>query len=287
MTSITYGHGFLTDCEDTTGWTEKSSPTLTDTALTVLHDDWFQLTGTATDANQLTYWEYDVTDISSDVYRKFKIRAKTSTAATGLQAYATLEFTSGNQVILPLTFSTTWTVVSGTITSGKTIDKVRLQAHSDAACSGEYVLYDYLLLYKDDFPFPNVAYGLNFTPPVRQAFLSIPGRGGDLTQQLGTSSATVTASCDLDIGTWTITPQGQTFHVPAQVFMDIAHNSGTEPWQWLDTGQEQFKVTVDQPAFRRVITGNTSTHVLDLAFHEYPRSSASNQTCVERFGLNL
>jgi len=299
--TITYGHGYLTDCDSATGWIEDASPTLTSTSLTVLYGDVFKITGTASAAAQKTYWEYDITNISTDVYSKFLLRYKTQEAAVGLGAKVELVFTSGTQIILNTTFNTLLSKASGTITSGKTLDKIRFYAVSDAACTAKSVYYDFLLIHKGTFTFPNVAHGLEFHPPPRYAVIPIPSRIGDITQNLGSESATVTASCDLDIGKLSTTsssitasdwkrPQGQstkTDYIDGEVFLDIAHNSHTEPWQWLDTGTEQFKVTLETPAFRRTITGNSATHILDLLSREYRLSDARNETYIERFGLNL
>jgi hypothetical protein len=115
---------------------------------------------------------------------------------------------------------------------------------------------------------------------------------------LGSESATVQVSCDLNVGRinpasveytgddWkrpqAVDTEEQTDVVKGQVFMDIAHNSFQEAWQWFDTDTEQFKVTLEHPDF-----GREERHRLDLLFREYRRSCGSNETYVERFGLNL
>lgn len=291
--SITYGHGYLTDCADTTDWTEDLSPTLSSTALTVLYNDYFKLTGTAGAANRSTYWMYDISDISSTVYPKFMIRWKTSAESTGLGAKLLVDYStnlSNVETLMDVSFNTTWQVTTGDLTAGKTVKRVLLYAVSDAACEGEYVLYDFLLLHKGTFTFPNVAYGLNFTSPPRYAIIGIPSRVSDITQNLGSESATVTCSCDLDIGDDWKRPQGETEKtdvVNGEVFYEIAHRSYTEAFQWLNTGEEQFKVTLESPVVRRSVSGTQAEHILDLTFREYRRSSASNETYIERFGLNL
>ena len=81
-------------------------------------------------------------------------------------------------------------------------------------------------------------------------------------------------------------PQGarpKTDYGNGDVFKEISHRSYTEPWQWLDTGKEQFKATLETPVFRRMGDG----HVLDLLFREKRVSDASNEYYYERFGLNL
>lgn len=297
MTSITYGHGYLSDCDDTTGWTE-SNIGLGSPSLTVENGDYFKISGTCDDiGEEYVSYQKDFTNISSDIYKKILIRWKTSVSSNGLGAMAILVFTGGsNQYVLGASapeFSTEWTVTVADITAGKTIDKIGIFAddNPDSVDSGTYsVYYDFILLCKENFVFPNVGYGLDVTLPPRYAIIPIPRRVGDITQNLGSELTTVRASCDLDIGDNWKRPQNdtpKTDTVNGQVFYEIAHNTSTEPWQWLDTGSEQFKVTMEPPVFRRTSTGNSTRHILDLTFREYRKSCASNESYIERFGLNL
>jgi len=177
--------------------------------------------------------------------------------------------------------------VSGTLsTLTKDLKYIRFYAAEDLLDNPNgtyYVEYEFVLLHKGTFTFPNVGHGLEFTPPPRYAVIPIFGRVGDVTQGGGSESATVTCSCDLDIGDWKRTND----YVDGEVFCDIAHNTSSEPWQWLDTGYEQFKATLENPVFRRSVSGNKAQHILDLLFREYRLSDASNESYVERFGLNL
>jgi len=189
-------------------------------------------------------------------------------------------FQSGSQTILSESSSTTWVTGSATLDTSKG-NLLWLWLYANQATGQVY--YDFVLVCKGIFTFPNCGYGLEFTPPARYAMLEIPTRVGDITQNLGSPSATVTIGCDLDVGDWKRSGD----HVDGEVFLDIAHNSSSEPWQWLDTGTEQFKATLDTPVFRRESNGNSVRRILDLTFREYRRSSASHETYVERFGLNL
>lgn len=189
-------------------------------------------------------------------------------------------FQSGSQTVLSESSSTTWVIGSATLDADKG-DLWGLSLYANQATGQVY--YDFILVCKGIFTFPNCGYGLEFTPPARYAMLEPPGRIGDITQNLGSPSATVTIGCDLDIGDWKRSGD----HVDGEVFLDIAHNSRSEPWQWLDTGTEQFKATLDTPVFRRESNGNSVRRILDLTFREYRRSSASHASYVERFGLNL
>jgi len=296
--TITYGHGFLTDCNDATGWT-KFLVNMTDpqTSLTVDKDDIFILEGVCDSSyDEYVYYLKDIPNISSNVYTTYLVRWKTSVASNGLGAKVRLIFTSGNQDIIGATapeFSTSWKLSSGTITAGKTIDQIAIFAddYPDTIATGTYQVYiDFIMLCKGLFTFPNTQFGSEFNPPPRCSLTPIPSRISDLTQNLGSPSATWTASCNLDISNATDDwkrPQNilspKTDYVKGEVFFDIAHNSYQEPFQWLDTGKEQFKVTLDTLRFPE----RSDSHTLDLTFKEYSRSSKSNESYVERFGLNL
>lgn len=115
-------------------------------------------------------------------------------------------------------------------------------------------------------------------PEIRKVMLEIQGRSGDITQLHGTKSVKVHCEGDLDVGDWTRT--GDTIN--GEVFLDIWHNSITEPWQWLDTGYHQFKVTMNTPIFRY-----EHNHTVEIDFDEYRLSSADGETYIERLGINL
>lgn len=285
MVTISHGHGFFDDGGDVSLWPNETGVGLLLYDLTAPNNDVLRVTGTCqSSGDEYFYAERDITNISSDTYTKYLVRWRTSVASAGLGAQVVLIFTDGSQNIVGATnpeFSTLWTISTGTITAGKTIDKIRLYGNDypNSVASGAFwVDYDFVMLYKDNFTLPNVA-DFNFTPPPTYANIPIPGRVGNITQNLGSESATVQIGCDLDIGDWTRAGD----YINGEVFADIAHNTYSEPWQWLDTGTQQFKVTLETPEFPRL----ASEQKLALLFREYRRSNASNETYVERFGLNL
>lgn len=286
MTTVTYGHGYLTDCNDTTGWTEARNNMIdADATLEVIYDDEFRITAIfdngATGEN--CSYTKDITDISSDVYTKYLLRYKTSESANGAHAGCVLTFSSGTQTILDNAYSTSWKLASGDITTGKTITHVAFTADDDGTDGTFYVYYDFLLLYKDDFTFPSgQPTSIEFRPNPRYALLASPARLTDITQSLGNRSAEISMECDLDIGTWTRTGDD----VDAEVFYDIAHNSVDEPFQWLDTENEQLKVTLEEPVIKRLSTGDSVSRILNLTWREYSRKDKSTETCTERFGLD-
>jgi hypothetical protein len=279
--TITCGHGFCDDCSKLTGltygdWTETDTGNLL--TPTVTFDDYFHLTRAAGASE--AYLSYpseagaDNLGLSSTVYTVIYYRYQTSNL--DVKAKIVLIFSDATtQTILDETSSTTMKTGFTYITTGKTIDHIRLYANAAVGT----VVYDFVLICKSIFTFPNTQYGSEFNPPPRYAMIPIPSRVSDVTQNLGSESATWTASCNLDKGSWKRSGD----YVNGEVFMDIAHNSYQEPFQWLDTGKEQFKVTLDTLRFPE----HSDSHTLDLTFKEYSRSSKSNESYVERFGLNL
>jgi hypothetical protein len=258
--------------------------------------DIFTLTITPTQTtDEYMYVEKNITNISTSVYTKYKVRWKTGWPdSIGLKVV--LDFTAGSQTIIGETspeFSTNWTVSSGIITPAKTIDKIKIYAddypNTVAAGIAGHIYIDYILFYGNDFTFPNCETS-RFEPNPKYATIPIPGRVGDDTQNLGSNSAQWHCVCNLDLSNatddWkrpqgTLTPKDD--YIAGQVFDEIAHRSYTEPWQWLDTGNRQFKVTMENPSF----TYEGEKHTLDLLFTEKRRRCGSNETYVERFGLNL
>lgn len=294
MTSITHTHGLLDEGDDSSVWAESRSG-MTDPEATISSEygDYLRLTGTLNDAgDEWLKATYDITDISADLYPNYLFRYRTSLASNGLGArlYVVYDDASTEFLLGETTpqFSTTFKTVAGTLVnySGLDIDKIVYWGddYPNTVTGGitPYVEFDFILFHKDTFTLPHNGHDLNLYIPPRYGLLGPPGRIGDITQNLGNESARVEVSCDLDVGDWKRSGD----YVDGEVFYEIAHKNTTEPWQWLDTGTEQFKVTLENPIFRR-IGGDVSTHTLDLLFREYRLSDASSETYVERFGLDL
>jgi len=263
--------------------------------LTSLYGDWFKIEATFNDGgDEYCFYTYDFTDnglsdISSDSYTHYVIRYKTSASSNGAGARCTIYFTVGNQSILTTTpqFSTTWTVDSGTITAGKTISGVKFYAddYPDGAASNgtHQVYFDFLLLCKGKFTWPYVSDAILFTPAPRVVNIPIFGRHGDITQLGGNALATARIKGTIDTrAAWK--RSGDV--IGGQVFYELAHNKNSEPWQWLDTGDQQFKANLKQPDIRRA-SNSKEQFVYDLLFQEYRLSTAGNESYIERYGLNL
>jgi len=257
-------------------------------------------------ADQYLYVERDITNLSTTVYGKCKVRWKTSETLVALGIRVLLKFTTydvaqsfdqnvadgdAQWIIGPTDtiVSSIFTVTSETITTGKTLDKICVFAYDFLSVATFTVYVDFMLIYVGDFLFPNCE-NSGFEPNPKYAIISIPGRSGDQNQNLGSNDAQFHCVCDLDLSNTTDDwkrPQGtltpKTDYVAGEVFDEIAHRSYTEPWQWLDTGNRQFKAILEKPTF----TYQGDKHTVELLFTETRVSSASNETYVERFGLNL
>jgi len=281
MVTITYGHGWLSDCNTTTGWVETEDGNVG--SVSVLYDDWFIIHITSSSGNKIYYISYpdeggaSNLSLNSTLYTVIYYRYLANGSA---KAKIVLVFSDATtQTVLAETTSTAWKTGFAYITSGKTIDHIRFYANQAA---GD-VYYDFALICMSIFSFPNVGHGLDVRLPPRYAIIPISSRIGDVTQNLGSESATVNVSCDLNRGSWKRSGD----YIDGEVFYDIAHNSYQEPFQWLDTGSEQFKVTLETPVVHRISDGRKTQRILDLQFREYSRSSRNHETHVERFGLNL
>lgn len=289
MVKVTYGHGVFNDCDDATDWTAGSRQNMAaeDVAISVVNDDYIKLSGTLDDASDESFiYDLDFTNISSDAYTYYLLRWKTD-GYMGLRAR--LDFSSGQQYILgedTPQFSTEWTVTSGTVTSGKTVKWLRLYVddYPDSTASGSHNVYvDFFMICKGTFTLPNTGGGVDMDLPPREAILGPPSRDADITQNLGTESVPFRCSCDLTRGTWKRSGD----YIDGEVFWDIWHNRSSEPWQWLDTeAGHQFKTTV-HPYFYWAKMGKNTERRLDIVFREYSRGDKSDESYIERYGLNL
>lgn len=293
MASITWGHGFLEDfhwrpdATLATDWVETESGLTC--AESLLYDDYLKLEGTCD--NAADEWAVYLRTISSlslstSTYGKVLVRWKTSASSNGLGLRVVIAYTAGsgggNTVIVGTTnpeFSTAWTVTSGTLTSGRIIQSIAVYAddYPNTIDSGTFQTYlDFILIHQNVFTIPNFS-KFRFHPPPSYAQVPIPGMVGDITQNLGSELAWIEAQCDMNVGNWKRTSDYQ----QGDIFKDMAHATYWEPWHWLDDGIHQFKVTLDDPVF------DLQERTVDLVFREKRRSSASNETWIERYGENL
>lgn len=249
---ITWDHGFLTDCDDATGWIETESSL--SATLTVLLGDIFKIEGSPNDpGDEYAHYEKDITDILTSVFTTYVVRYRTSVANNGLKPYISFEFSDGDGYQdVTLDFSQRWKVSTGTILPNNTITHVRLGATDDpnSLASGTYqVYYDFLLICRQIFTFPNVAPGgISLLLPQKTVQLLMPSRGGDIIQSLGMKSPEIVIAGDMKSGkTW-----GDAILTYGEQLMRIAVRN--DPWQWLTftMGSEDvgFKVVPKTEGFQ-------------------------------------
>ena len=286
--TITYGHApYITDCENKTSWTEWGAPTLGGTSLTVLYGDYLQIEGTPAGAgDEATYFGYAIPaaqQINTSTYPYFLVRYKTSAASDGCGARVRVGFTVGEQWLLGETvpqFSSTWKVVSGTLTPAKTLNRLDFWAddYPDAVAAGTFqVYYDFVLFCQDIFTFPKCNVAL-YLPNPRIADIPIPGREGQILQNLGSEKARVHLWEEMTQETtgWG-TPKGQRFY-------QIAHEMGSDLWQWLTLSSHNcaFKVCLESAPQIDFVEGKLT---FDLWFKEYKLADAAvMESYSERFG---
>jgi len=287
--TITFGHGFRDDMASTTGWTKEGAPSL-NASLSLNPADIFTIDAVpATNNDESCYWEYDLaTNISSDTYDKYLVRYKTWQSSTGVGAQVCLIFTDGTQYLLGSgaadatpQFSARWTVKTGTVTPGKTIDKIQIIANDEPNSVGNgapnthyYVDFDFILLCTDIWTFPYGPRVINFDMENNYVKLSPPGRVGDIHQYLGMSSPPFRVVGGIDTSTAWHDTQGW----DAELLQRIFHEISTNPWQWFTSDFGSCKVvpiklhlseSADEPDWMK-------TYEMD--FEKYSLSSGSETT---------
>lgn len=270
--TITYGHGHLDDCnhdDPTTYYLEvRYNMDSADATPSTLHGDILQVKAIFDDGatDEYVYYRRDISNISSDEYPAFLVRYKTSEAANGAQAKVELVFTSGSQILLDSTYSTTWATASGSITAGKTIDYILFYADDDGTDGTFYVYYDFLLLHKGTFTFPHIGPG-QIRPDFnrKKAFLEIPGRDGDIEHDLGMKSPEIVLSGALLEGEDWGTPDFEKLYY-------IVRDS--DPWQWFTCDRPYIRCKASVQGFTplNTISDNTATLGWELRLKQYSLS---------------
>ena len=294
--SLTYGHGWLTDCDDKTDWDKgDSADPLTDPSITVLHGDWFKIGGT-TDSDNDEWVHYRKTipgSLKTNTYKYVKIRWKTQYAQSETYQYlgarAIVYYTGGtpsSKFVVGETqpeFSTTWQVTTAELHSDRTLSNIRFYAddYPNTGTNAEsYVYFDFALFYTDTFMFPHVGIPgkVDFHPPNRFVDIPIPTRVTDVTQNLGAESATVNIVGDMELGSWG-TPKGDKL-------LNILHNASSEPWQWFTCDEPKVNMKVTMRDFNPFYeAGQDGKPRYSVLLKEYSLSCKSNESYAERFGI--
>lgn len=279
-----------------TGYGEAAGKTLTSTSLAVEHGDYFKITGTASAADQWTNFQKDITDVSTATYTRWIVRFKTSVDSSGLGAGVSVIYDDGGateEFLVEKQFSTTWTVETGTLANSPgadNVDKIRFYATSDAACTAEYVHFDFALLHQGTFTFPSMGDKFNIQFPPRNISLKPPLMAGDRTQNLGCEPAFVVMEGEMTTlsSAWkrTLADHGVADNSSGAVLFDLsARNTDSDNlWYWLTWEDGAFKVCPWQP-WQIGWTGKLKRY--SLCLKEYRNSSGDNplEDWKSRFGL--
>jgi len=285
--TMTYGPKFCSDLtnltevwEGTSGtWTETLNNMLVGHAVeSILYGDILQIAATfdgGAGVDEYCYYSYPSEaagdlDFASNDYPLFLIHYKTSGSATspGAQAKAELVFDDAStQEVLPACYSTTWAVAATEITSGKTIDHVRLYADDVGTDGTFYVWYDFALMCLGQFDLPFVDRILRVPMRKKMAVIEIPGRDGDIEQDLGMNSPRIRLEGTMDANTTTWgSPYGSILYTNLRGSYGGYH----DPWQWFTSDIINCKVKIAPEGF--VIAQDKTvkaqrTWSLDLILH--------------------
>ena len=295
--TITYGIGFLDDCNSTTNWT-KTEVGLSPTTHTILNGDYFDLTGTCDDAgDEYMYVTRDLTalPLSTTIHPKLLVRWKTSAAANGLQAKIKVWYVGGATTETVLGFNTQWTTSTVNLTTGEVLQYIRLYADDNPntlAAGTFHVYYDFVMVCQGIFTWPFVSGGVELEGFNNNQYLKILGKVGNATQYLGGDDSTIRVYGDIDStgvdaagvpvinsgwhGRWTARD--------AEAFYQILHYAFGDPWEWFTSDVASLKVTLDR---MRISQAKTDENLLsyELDMHEYRLGSANVETSLERFGI--
>lgn len=267
---VSYGHGQLYEFYNVDGFSESG-----DTGNGSFSSDGDVVSLVYTGSSDYFIDNDSPLGLYSSTYTTITGRYKTSNNSVKAEVVVTYQGGSpSNQTVLAETSSTTWKHFSDTLDTG-VIDTVRLHANG---ASGT-VDYDFILIHQGYFTFPsNQPTQVDFYPcPPKMTNIDVWGRSGDVTQGGATRSGYMTMTCDLDIGDWTRTGDS----LNGDVFIDIAHNSKDEAWQWLEVAGYKFKANLDSPRF----SFRGDKHLAYLTWREYRTKSADSETWYDRYGI--
>ena len=259
--TITRGHKYMSDLTNLTEVWEGTSETWTETRQnmlaahaveTVVGGDILQIQAQFNDGatDEYCYYSYpneggaNNLGFASNDYPVFYIHYKTSGSATspGAQAKAELVFNDATtQEVLAACYSTEWAVAATEITSSKTIDHIRLYADDVGTDGTFYVYYDFVMICANQFSIPYVNKVQRVEMPDKKAIIEIPGRRGDIIQNLGMNSPRIRLEGTMEYAAghgWG-TPYG------AELYRILRGSEGGyhDPWQWLATDEISCKVT--------------------------------------------
>ena len=269
--TITYNHALLDDLTSTTNWAETESGL--DATASILNKTYLKISGTCDNVgDEYAYYEKDFTNFSTDNYPYYLIRYATEVASAGLAISVEAVFTSGTQQLLEPSFSTTWKVQTGTLTAGKTLDKLRIYADDvpNTIASGTfYVLCDFVLVCEGAYTIPSISREemvlINTDSAIRP-----PGRLGGISQYMGADSPRLEWAGEMkgDVTDWG-TPLGEKL-------LNIWFNRHQEPWQWVTSDLINSKMKMDDLRIRKDKTSG-ALRVWDASLSKYDGTSGANE----------
>ena len=236
---ITYVQGFHDDCSSTADWNETESGL--DATLSCLYDDILQIEGTCdSSANEYVTYEKDINNISTTTYPQYAVRWKTSEASNGLQAQIWFSYTDASWESITLGYSTAWKTSTGTLTTGKTLDKIVIIANDypNTIDSGTYqVWFDFIIVCQGIFQFPFFE-SVEMNWENLYAFLSPIRRVGNITQYMGAESPTITVTGTMDSNTSWQDTNGK----PGDFLYYVFHRASDDLFQWFESDVINCKV---------------------------------------------
>ena len=243
--TISYDHKFTDNCNATTGWSaDGAHETGLAVTRTIQKSAYFQFSCVTDNvANEYAYYERDITNFTTTGTERYALRWKTEVASAGVGLKFEVVFTDGSQWLVGDAtgpeFSTTWKNTYGLLTSGKTVDKIRiwLDDDPDDCPSATYLVYvQYILLYGEDFTFPYVSKPLLLESTHREALLSPLSRGGNISQHFGMDSPVIVIAGTMDDNAaWSISPTGYKLY-------DINFSRDNVPWRFFRSNLGIFRV---------------------------------------------
>jgi len=202
----------------------------------------FEITFDDVHTEEYGYLEFALpASLDSDIYTKCLVRHKSGDAQQ--KCRVVLVFSAGTQTIVDDDNTTTWKVTSATVTTAKTITGFRvycLNPNTDATPDAYSAYYDFVKICKNVFTFPHVSIGgksggIYPEFKARLAKINIPGRGGDVIQNLGFHSPIISLRGDV--------LQGESWGTPVgQYILEIIRN---DEWSWFTSDRINCKVMVE------------------------------------------
>lgn len=235
--TLTYNEPWAEDCTDNTDWTLQGAAGGDTATFTVENQTWFKIDVTGVGGDGIMYVDNDNNKTISSTYAKALIRYKTSDSS--VKAKVVAEYSDAStETLLAETSSTTWKTATADLTypSGKTLDHIRF--HGNQALGQVY--YDFIIIHANTFTFPHVASGgIRITFPNKLAHIEIPGRSGDIIQNLGMKSPEITIMGNVLQGEQWQSGTFPNWTGPHFEYLLMALNN--DPWGWLTCTEPYFK----------------------------------------------